>query len=232
MLIWFAIKAYIKKVKKETEIKQTIMDLERRAVQAQMNPHFIFNALTSIQSLIVQNKNDKAQQFLVTFSRLVRTALNHSSLTYVPLSQELELIKNYLKIENLRFTDLFEYEIIIEDSIRQDEIEIPPMVIQPFLENAIEHGLLKKETQGFLSLHIKQVNEFILECIIEDNGIGRMKSGIVPKRKGRESKGINLVKDRLLIINKNSKVEIIDLMDNGESLGTRVKLHIPYKRNI
>ena len=106
------------------------------------------------------------------------------------------------------------------------------MVIQPFLENAIEHGLLKKETKGFLSLRIKVVNEFLLECIVEDNGIGRMHSGLVPKRKGRESKGINLVKDRLLIINKNSRVEIIDLIDKDESLGTRVKLLIPYKRNI
>ncbi len=230
ILIWFIVKRYINRIKKEHKVQQTISDLERRALQAQMNPHFIFNSLTSIQSLISENNNEKAEDFLITFSRLVRIALNHSSKAFVLLEEEVELIENYIKLESLRFSSVFNYSIKIDPILQELEVEIPPMVIQPFIENAIEHGLLKMRKKGNLEIQIKIEDEDFIQCVVTDDGIGRLKSLKTPKRKGRESKGIKLAKDRLHILNTKSSIKIIDLMHDEHPSGTKVILKIPYKK--
>ncbi|PCJ00461.1 MAG: hypothetical protein COB15_02835 [Flavobacteriales bacterium] len=228
-IVLLVVQRYIKKIKKEDEIRQRITDLERRALQAQMNPHFIFNSLTSIQSLIAQHNNEKAELFLVRFSRLVRTALNQSSTSYVVLAEELELINNYIEIEALRFSNAFDWFIKIEGDIEVEGIKIPPMVIQPFIENAIEHGLLPLDKKGLINISLKRIDDSMLQWSIDDNGVGRKVAGTKHKKKGRESKGIKLVKDRLFILNKKSTVKFEDLIDGEQSKGTKVILTIPYQ---
>lgn len=218
------------KKNQKIEIQRTILDLERKALQAQMNPHFIFNALTSIQSLISQDKNNQAQAFLVLFSKLVRMALNNSSETYVPLQKEINLIRTYLEIESLRFVNAFKTEIEL-NNINIEDIEIPPMVIQPFIENAIEHGLLKTEIKGkgLLQINISIHSSELLKCCIIDNGVGRKKAESIKIRQGRKSKGIKLVKNRLSILNTKSGVEIEDLYEKSIASGTKVTVFIPYR---
>jgi ligand-binding sensor domain-containing protein len=220
----------IKRKKKETKVKKTISDLERRALQAQMNPHFIFNSLTSIQSLIAQDKNEKAETFLVSFSRIVRTALNQSSDNKFSLfADEVDLLKNYINLETLRFSESFTYSFNVDQELINSDFMIPPMIIQPFIENAIEHGLLKLKIQGELKIEIRQYDENLLECIISDNGVGRTESELHSLKKGRESKGIKMTVDRLKILDKNASVTIADLDVKLKNKGTKVTLLIPFK---
>ena len=230
ILIFLVVRQFILRANRKVEIQRKIVDLERRALQAQMNPHFIFNALTSIQSLIAQNKNENAEEFLVTFSRLVRASLNQSSQAFISLQEEIELLNNYMKIEGLRFEKVFEWDIHLSNEIVQTDIAIPPMIIQPFVENAIEHGIRPLGKKGYLSIEITEIKDGLLEIKIDDDGVGRKRSK-KKKIKGRESKGINLVKDRLFLLNKNSKVQIIDKQDNNMDCGTLVVLNVPFQRD-
>ena len=230
LVIYLIILRLIYKAKSKVGIQKKMLDLERRALQAQMNPHFIFNALTSIQSLIAQNKNEHAEEFLVTFSRLVRTALNQSSQTYISVSDEVDMLNNYLKIESLRFESVFEWGIELSKNLNIDELCIPPMMIQPFVENAIEHGIRPLGKKGHISIKISEIKDGFLEIKIDDDGVGRE----ISKKKeiiGRESKGINLVKDRLLLLNNTSKVQIFDKKDKNMANGTLVVLHVPFQRD-
>ena len=219
----------INRAKARIHTQRTILDLERSALQAQMNPHFIFNALTSIQSLIAQNKNDHAEEFLVTFSRLVRSSLNHSSKSYISLEEELDLLNNYLKIEGLRFQESFNWGMKVAKGIDVEEISIPPMILQPFIENSIEHGIRPLKRKGNLSIIISPLNDEFLEIKIDDDGIGRLKAQ-KKNIKNRESKGIQLVIDRLNLLNKRSVVKIIDKIETDDPKGTLVLIHLPYQK--
>ena len=230
LLIYAVIQRFINKAKGKIDVQKKILDLERRALQAQMSPHFIFNALTSIQSLIAQNKNDHAEEFLVTFSRMVRASLNQSSQAFISLQEEIELLNNYMKIEGLRFEEVFQSNIHLSSEVVLSDISIPPMIIQPFVENAIEHGIRPLGKKGHLSIEISEIEEGFLEIKIDDDGVGRKKSE-KQQIKGRESKGISLVRDRLALLNKASKVQIIDKQDNNVSCGTLVVVHVPYQRD-
>lgn len=230
LIIYALIQRFINKAKGKIDIQKKILDLERRALQAQMSPHFIFNALTSIQSLIAQNKNDHAEEFLVTFSRMVRASLNQSSQAFISLQEEIELLNNYMKIEALRFEEVFHSNIQLSSEIVLSDISIPPMIIQPFVENAIEHGIRPLGKKGHLSIEISEIEEGFLEIKIDDDGVGRKKSE-KQQIKGRESKGISLVRDRLALLNKASKVQVIDKQDNNVSCGTLVVVHVPYQRD-
>ena len=173
-------------------------------------------------------RNENAEEFLVAFSRLVRTSLNQSSQSFVTLKEEVELLNNYLKIEALRFEEVFDWNISIEETIDQGEESIPPMIIQPFVENAIEHGLRPLGRKGSLSIDIS-VKGKLLEIKIDDDGVGRL-SASEKKIMGRESKGINLVKDRLSLLHRDTEVLIIDKNDNGSSFGTLVVLMVPFQK--
>ena len=230
LLISTAIYQYIKKLNKKLNTQRTILELERSALQAQMNPHFIFNSLASIQSLITQNKNESAEDFLIKFSRLVRTSLNQSSKTYISIEEEIEMINHYLEIESLRYDNTFEWFIEIDKEISIDECCIPPMIIQPFLENSLEHGINHIEDKGIIKIEITVLSDYILECVVTDNGIGLEKSKEL-KFKSTESKGIKLATDRLKIINKKSKITITDLNKTNNDSGTKVLIHLPYQNN-
>jgi len=228
LFVFIIVSRFVYKANREIQVQKTILDLERKALQAQMNPHFIFNALTSIQSLIAQKKNENAEEFLVTFSRLVRASLNHSSQAFISLEEELKLLKDYLKIEGLRFEQVFNWDIELSKSLSDEDIFIPPMLIQPFIENAIEHGIRPLGRPGELSISISYLNNELLEVRIEDDGVGRSRAQ-QKQIKGRESKGIGLVKDRLHILNKNASVLITDKDRELEDCGTVVVLKIPYQ---
>jgi tetratricopeptide (TPR) repeat protein len=203
--------------------------LALKSLRSQMNPHFIFNALNSVNHFVSRNDERTANKFLSEFSRLMRLVLEHSQEDFISLQKEEEIISLYLKLEHYRFRDKFDYEILIDEAINKEAVEIPPMLIQPYIENAVWHGLRYRETRGFLSVKINlRSHEVCVE--ISDNGIGRRKSAELKteNQKKHQSTGLKNIRERLSIINnvyrRNYQVEIDDLP--GDS-GTRVTLFVP-----
>ena len=237
IIIWLLIRSRIKGIKKQHEVEKKILaiekqmfEIEQKALQLQMNPHFIFNSLNSIQSFVLKNDTDKAINYLAKFSQLMRFILSNSREAYIPILNEIEAIKHYLDIEKLRFDDKFDYQINIDRSIDQEFTEIPPMIIQPYIENAIIHGLVNSDKKGNIDIQIKRAGDSIL-CIIEDNGIGREKAEIIKNNSGikRKPRGMIITKERLDILSRQHKekfnVKILDLKDNsGKPAGTRVEI--------
>lgn len=223
-----------KKERLKAEYERKLTDVEMSALRAQMNPHFIFNSLNSIDYYIICNEQEKASDYLNRFSRLIRLILQNSKSSIVPLKDDLEALKLYIELESLRFDDLFEYEVKMEKGLDPEKINIPPMILQPYVENAIWHGLMQKESgKGILELSMRKNNGHLI-CLIEDNGIGReaaqkLKSKSASRRK---SYGMKITSDRLAMLNKiagaDASVQIFDLKNEDESpAGTRVELSIP-----
>ncbi|MFK7970687.1 MAG: histidine kinase, partial [Bacteroidia bacterium] len=227
-----------RQIRKEERLRlhyeQRLSDMEMSALRAQMNPHFIFNAMNSIEYFIINNEQEKAIDYLNRFSRLIRLILQNSKSTIVPLKDDLEALKLYLEIENMRFDELFEYEIKIEKNLDTALIKVPPMLMQPYVENAIWHGLLqKKRKDGKIGLTIRK-DKGSLICLIEDNGIGRAAAEQLKSKSGTRKKsfGMKITSDRLEALNKitgtNASVHIYDLQNKEhEPAGTRVELIIP-----
>jgi len=205
--------------------------LALRSLRSQMNPHFIFNSLNSVNSYIAQNDERKANKYLTDFSSLMRSVLENSKHDFVPVASEIEILKLYLKLEHFRFSDKFDYTIDMDDSINQSDIEIPPMLIQPYIENAIWHGLRYKGKKGFLELRIHKEGDSI-NAIVIDNGIGREKSQEMKTKhqKAITSTGLKNTENRLNIINEIYKTRYtvaIEDLDKKEKTGTVVKINIP-----
>ncbi|MCB0557793.1 MAG: histidine kinase [Lewinellaceae bacterium] len=222
-----------KKEAMKADFDRRLANVELNALRAQMNPHFIFNCLNSIDYYILKNDTDKASDYLNRFSRLIRLILQNSRSEYINLKDELELLKLYIEMESLRFEQQFDYAVKIGRGLNLEDIEIPPMLLQPYVENAIWHGLVHKDGRGRLDLAITRQNGF-LYCVIEDNGIGReealrLRSKTATRRK---SMGMAITKDRINMINRlykvDTSVEVIDLKDDkGQARGTRVEVRIP-----
>jgi hypothetical protein len=211
-------------------------ELEMQALRAQMNPHFIFNCLSSINNFVLKNETEEASDYLTKFSRLIRTVLNNSKKSFISLEDELEMLRLYLEMESLRFKGSFIYYIHREEKIDPAAIFIPPLLIQPFVENAIWHGLLHKADPGRLDISVK-VEKNILICIIEDNGVGRSHAR-APENKPVEMKksmGIQITRQRLSLINGTAEIAgndfiIEDLFDDfGHAAGTKVILRLMFK---
>lgn len=215
--IFLIYKIRMNRQKREYDLSMQIVDLERKALQAQMNPHFIFNSLSSLQSLIIDNRKEEAQNYLSSFSKLARLILNHSSLKFVPLKDEIQLLEHYVLLENMRFENVFIYEI--RNNVLKD-IMIPPMVLQPLLENAILHGLTPLENGGRLKVSFELIDDYIVKCIVEDNGVGFE----VDKIKSHVPKGITSVEDRLKLISKKAKIKI----EPNAPCGALVTVLLPY----
>lgn len=216
-----------------TEFKQTLTELELKALRAQMNPHFIFNCMNSINRLILADQNEQASRSLTKFSKLIRQILEHSEKKTIGLQAELDMLETYIQLEAQRFKGQISYEINVDAGLDTAEIELPSMVLQPFIENAIWHGLMHKEgNDGKLFIHIEEQND-VLKCIIEDNGVGREKAlqlrhtAAIPHK----SMGMTVTRDRLSLLRKaglGELVRIIDLKDAAnQALGTRVEVSIP-----
>ena len=229
----------VEQIRKEerlrTHYQRQLADMEMSALRAQMNPHFIFNCLNSIENFVIKNETLKASTYLNDFARLIRLILQNSRSSYVPVDDELEALELYLQMESLRFVNKFDYQVIVAPEVSSGNIEIPPMLIQPYVENAIWHGLIPRETGGMLTITMDKDNG-MLRCVVEDNGIGRKKSQEIRESKavrGKRSMGMSITGDRIKLLNllhdTNTQVEIHDLTDeNGNGTGTRVELKIPY----
>lgn len=218
-----------------TEFEKKLANVEMSALLAQMNPHFLFNSLNSIDSYIIRNESKKASEYLNNFARLIRLILNNSRSNYINLKDELEALELYLQMESLRFRDKFQYEIIVDKSLDTASVNIPPMLIQPYIENAIWHGLMYKE-DGLRKVVLRvEHKDDCLTITVQDNGVGRAKAmelGARHARKKTQSVGMKITEDRIEIINKlydaNTKVEILDLYDDaGAPAGTKVVLTVP-----
>lgn len=205
--------------------------LALKSLRSQMNPHFIFNALNSVNNYIAQSDERSANKYLSDFSRLMRSVMENSKHDFVHLSQEIEIIQLYLKLEHSRFPEKFDFELEIDDMIETDNYYIPPMLLQPYIENAVWHGLRYKKEKGYLKVVFTEKGDF-LEVIIEDNGIGRTKSSELKtvNQKKNKSTGIKNIENRLKIINQIHnlciKVTIEDL-DKSTTEGTRICVQIP-----
>ncbi len=220
----------------KTALNQRIAEVEMEALRSQMSPHFIFNCLSAITRFILNHENDAATLYLTKFSRLVRLVLNHSQSDMIPLSKEVEALKLYLEMEALRFHEKFKFTIDVDKNLEIEKIYIPPMLIQPYIENAIWHGLLpKKSPNNCLSVDIKNGGK-ILKITIEDNGIGREKAADLKSKTAlvdeHKSFGMKLTEERFEIINKmnegSASVNIIDLKnDDNQAIGTIVELILP-----
>jgi ligand-binding sensor domain-containing protein len=222
--------------KKLLEIEKQKFDLEQKALRLQMNPHFIFNSLNSIQSYILSHNAEKAVQYLGKFSQLMRLILTHSAHKVISLKDELLAVTHYLDLEKLRFENKFDYSIHVDENIDEEFIEIPPMIIQPYIENAIIHGLLHIPTRGMINIDFRLRGTRII-CTVEDNGIGREKSMELERQSGikRKSRGMLITKARLEILSRQSddefSVKVIDLKDDiGNPSGTKVEIVIYYTK--
>jgi ligand-binding sensor domain-containing protein/two-component sensor histidine kinase len=225
-----------KKQKLKSEYEKKLANVELSALLAQMNPHFLFNSLNSIDSYIIRNESKKASEYLNNFARLMRLILQNSRSNYISLKDELEALDLYLQMESLRFKDKFSYSISVDENVDTNAIVIPPMLIQPYVENAIWHGLMLKANgeAGKVELRVSK-KEDELVCVIHDNGIGRKKAAELKAHKQnshKRSMGMQITEDRIEIINKlynmNASVRIYDLENEaGEALGTKVELTIP-----
>ena len=206
--------------------------LALRSLRGQMNPHFIFNALNSVNHYISQNDERKANRYLSDFSKLMRMVMDSSKHSLVPLNEELEMLRLYLQLEHTRFNDKFDYTFEISESLEDSDFELPPMLVQPYLENAVWHGLRYLDEKGMLALHFEMQGSELLVTII-DNGIGREKSKELKTRnqKKQASIGMQNIENRIVIMNDlfktNIRVEIGDAYPGAANCGTKVKLYIP-----
>ncbi|WP_162946289.1 tetratricopeptide repeat-containing sensor histidine kinase [Chitinophaga barathri] len=213
--------------------RQTLQ-LELRSLRSQMNPHFIFNSLSSIHRYIWSNNQEEASDYLTKFSKLMRMILDNSQHTFIPLNKELDSLRLYLDLEALRCNNIFDYHIAVGENINEEEVLIPPMIIQPYVENAIWHGLVHREAKGRLEISVSLKGK-VLEVVVTDNGIGRKMAMEIKEKKDRmhNSMGMKVTEGRIALIRKinntkDANVEILDLRDNGgQATGTQVRIVLP-----
>jgi hypothetical protein len=218
--------------KKRVELERQSVQLEMQALRAQMNPHFIFNSLSSINHFILRNESKTASNYLTRFSRLIRMVLINSQKPLITLYDELEMLRIYLEMERLRFKNSFDYGITFLNAIDSDNIYVPPLLLQPFCENAIWHGLMNKDGQGRLDIELR-MGDNTLTCIITDNGIGRKRAEEMKSKSAEKEKsmGLKITADRLSLLNAEKGIAtfytIEDIKDeDGNDAGTKVNLHI------
>jgi LytS/YehU family sensor histidine kinase len=216
--------------------KQKQDELRLESLRSQMNPHFVFNALNSVNYFISNNDKVAANSYIADFSRLIRSTLNNLSEDFIPLEQEIESIRDYLRLEHLRFSDKFNYELKNELS-EINRISVFPGLVQPFIENAIWHGVRGLEDRtGLIKVTIKPVNSTMIRCIVEDDGIGRKQAEIYKNiLPGKKSRGIGIVEERLKIISEIKKtsyqVTIDDVNPGEQETGTRAIIDLPIQTN-
>jgi hypothetical protein len=227
--------AHIRNREKEKEqLNQRMMEMEHTALQAQMNPHFIFNCLNSIQQYIFDQDIFAANKYISGFAKLIRATLQNSSKPFISLPDEISYLSGYLSLEKLRFKEKMDYSIEVDQEINDETYIIPPMLIQPYVENSMRHGLRHKvEGKGFITIKFRKAGDRLF-VTVEDNGIGRKKAGSFKTREHIEyqSKGMSLTADRIRMMNAKYSdsilIDVIDLGDDtGKPTGTRVVMEFP-----
>lgn len=225
---------YVRGVRKEeqlrTQYRLQMIELEAKALRAQMNPHFIFNCLNSIKTLIQDNQQEKSVIYLTTFSKLIRTLFNNADKKEITLHDELETCKLYLQLESMRFDSKFSYSVNETGIVDLKSVHVPALIVQPFIENAIWHGIIPKNATGHIDVSVANNNNRI-NIVIDDNGIGRQASqqSKMGSSRSHESKGVHLTQSRLelnnLLQKKNARLQIIDKIDEQQiPQGTKVIL--------
>ncbi|MDX1462722.1 MAG: histidine kinase, partial [Marinirhabdus sp.] len=218
-------------LKKTLTLQKELAEYEQKALHLQMNPHFVFNCLGSISSFIVQNGTDSAIKYLSKFSKLMRLTLEYSKETLIPIDKEIESLQNYLELEQLRFNNKFNFEITKDPAI-EDDVGLPPLLIQPFIENAIIHGVIPKKEQGSILIAF-DISDDSLNCTITDNGIGinqskKNKENLVLAHK---SMALDIIKKRLEMIaeatSTETQIHIEELMEGRTITGTKVQVQLP-----
>jgi ligand-binding sensor domain-containing protein len=231
----FRLEVIRKRDQKKALLQTRIAGIELNALRAQMNPHFVFNSINSVQYFITNNDPDSSQKYLSKFAKLIRYVVDNSKLTSIPVLKEIEALTLYLELEALRFGKHFEFEIRVHPNVDTAYTQIPSMLIQPYVENSIWHGIMHKEGNGKIIISLEMKGD-VLYCIVEDNGIGRQRS-IELKRRTESlyrSVGMSNTRERLEIINQVNKsdmsVVVSDLLNTkGEVCGTKVEIHIPIR---
>ena len=219
--------------KEKSQTVKKIAELEQMALKSQMNPHFIFNCLNSIQHYVIDKDVMGANEFISKFSKLIRLTLDHSSRSDISISEEIDYLRSYLELEQVRFENKFAYQIEASN-VDKNDFFIPPMILQPYIENAIRHGVrYREDAGGRIIVDIKQAGEQLI-CTISDNGIGRKLAQQYKSKTPIEyqSKGMDLTSKRIEMFNQSHeskiKVEISDLDENDKAMpGTLVKLYFP-----
>jgi len=232
VIIGFIIKK-IEQKSKNAEVRlanklKEIEELKMTALQSQMNPHFLFNSLNSINNFVLKNEVEKASDYITKFSRLIRAILNSSSSPTSTLADELGILALYVKLEQMRVTGGFDYVVNIDKKLHLESIKVPPLFLQPFIENAIWHGIMKKDGDKIIELTIKESNGNVL-CAIKDNGVGINSAKQINKMdKKRKFYGAKATENRIKILYKNENVKIVtsDISD-GDNTGTEVKISFP-----
>lgn len=215
--------------------RQQMIILEQKLLRSQMNPHFIFNSMASIQEFILARDPNSASRYLSRFAKLIRNILDSSLEEMIPVSREIETIDNFLHLQKVRLENKFDFEIQVDESLNKDDVMLPAMLVQPFVENAIDHGIRFKQDKGFVQVSFGQNGQW-LDIQVEDNGVGREKAKELESVPGKNHAPVstNLIQERLSILNKrlNRKIslKIIDLKDDkGFASGTRVEIKIPLR---
>jgi len=215
----------IEQHQREAEMNQTLL-------RTQMNPHFVFNAMSVIQSYIYDNDTKNSTKFLVNFSKLMRLILENSSKEFIPMEIEIEILQKYLSVQKLRFEDRFTFDIHTDEELLAEELMIPPMITQPFIENAIEHGQLHLREDGFIHISFRKLDDKLMEIHVEDNGIGRENAiNASNKSKDHKSMAIGITKDRITTLSRKYKTEgslVFEDFDKENKTGTVVTIKIPY----
>jgi len=212
-------------------LKRKALELEMQALRAQMNPHFIFNCLSAIDNLIQTSQADKATSYLARFAKLIRGVLDSSKNNVVPFQKDFETLRLYLEMEQFRCNNKFSYNLTAEQELLNGDYKVPPLIIQPFIENAIHHGLLnKQDSNRQLEVSAQLKDEHIIYSIT-DNGIGRKRSAVLKEmnRPEQQSYGIAITRERIHLHNKNGKtndVQITDLEQDGMAVGTKAIIRI------
>jgi len=228
VLAFTILRIKIAEIRKRNDLESELNKYRQKALSAQMNPHFIFNSLNSIQSYILKNDLIKSSEYLSKFGNLMRRVLNNSQNSAITLDEELDALKLYIDLELTRFKNSFSYQLIIDNNININEVKVPPLILQPFVENAIHHGLRQKDGAKELKVRLLKKDDRI-KIHIEDNGIGLEESKQVNKNKKNRSYGTYITNKRLnlysSLYNNDIQISMIDLSDNktGET-GTRVEI--------
>ena len=224
----------IKEINKRNLLEKGLIKEQQKALGHQINPHFIFNTLSSIQYYMYKKDKISTSVYLEKFAHLMRNTLYNSQNQLIPLNDEISSLKNYMELEQLALDEKFEFKVNIDENADIYTIKIPAFLIQPYLENAVWHGISNKEGKGIILFDIQLKDDYII-CIIEDNGIGREASAKINKNrpKSHVSLGGKITEKRLKLLNslyqKNLSVNYIDLKDeNGYAKGTKAELTIPF----
>lgn len=233
MLAAYIIRRHVANIRRQASFKQKLIEMEMTALRAQMNPHFIFNSLNSIENFIMQNKERQASDYLNKFARLIRIILENSSHNLITVAQDMDALQLYVDIEQFRFQNKFSYQVCMDRELTEDNYRIPPLLIQPFVENAIVHGLANSDQPDLrLSINVRLEGDYI-KYLIEDNGIGRKKAAFYRMQNGSKHKsvGLHITRERINLFSRQQscgdEVSLIDLYDErGNAAGTRCEIKI------